>query len=122
MADLNVTNLLELSYDQINAMKKKYLVNHTEDLKRKVTVDATIKKLCDKISQLSTSVKNLMMENGKISSQLMVVSNVNTLLVTRVTELEKQHAKMEQYSRRNLVSLVSLLRYLVSLMRYQMKI
>ena len=31
----------------------------------------------------------------------MVVSNTNTLLVTRVTELEKQQAKMEQYSRRN---------------------
>ena len=42
-----------------------------------------------------------MTENGKISSQLMVVSNVNTLLVTRVTELEKQQVKLEQYSRRN---------------------
>ena len=56
MADLNVTNLFDLSYDQINAMKKKDLVNH--------------------------------IENGKISTQLMVVSNANTLLVTRVTELE----------------------------------
>ena len=37
-----------------------------------------------------SSVNNLMAENGKISSQLMVVSNANTLLVTRVTELEKQ--------------------------------
>ena len=39
-----------------------------------------------------------MTENGKISSQLMVISNVNTLLITRVTELEKQQAKMKQYS------------------------
>ena len=31
----------------------------------------------------------------------MVVSNSNTLLVTCVTELEKQQANMEQYSRRN---------------------
>ena len=46
-----------------------------------------------------------MTENGKISSQLMVVSNVNTLLVTRVTELETQQAKMEQYSRRNNVKI-----------------
>ena len=88
MADPNVTNLFDLSYDQINVMKKKDLINHIENLKGKVTVDATIKRLCDEISQLSTSVNNLMTENGKISSQMMVVSNVNTLLVTRVTELE----------------------------------
>ena len=81
-------------------MKKKDLVNHIENLKGKVTVNATIKKLCDEILQLSTLVNNLMTENGKISSQLMVVSNVNTLLVTRVTELEKQ-ANMEQYSWKN---------------------
>ena len=78
-------------------MKKKDLVNHIENLKGKVTVNATIKKLCDEISQLSTLVNNLMTKNGKISSQLMVVSIVNTLLVACVTELEKQ-AKMEQYS------------------------
>ena len=101
MADLNLTNLFDLSYVQINAMKKKDLVNHIENLKGKVTVDATIKKLCDEISQLSTLVNNLMKENGKISIQLMVVSNVNTLLVTCATELEKQQAKVEQYSRRN---------------------
>ena len=35
----------------------------------------------------------------------MVVSNVNSLLITRVTELEKQQAKMEQYSRRNNVEI-----------------
>ena len=62
MADLNVTNLFDLRYDQINAMKKKDLVNHIESLKGKVTVDVTIKKLCDEISQLSTSVNNLMTE------------------------------------------------------------
>ena len=84
MADLNVTNLFDLSYDQINVMKKKDLVNHIQNLKGKVTVVATIKKLCDAISQLSASVNNLMTENGKIS-QLMVVSNINTLLVTHVT-------------------------------------
>ena len=46
-----------------------------------------------------------MAENGKISSQLMVVSNANTLLVTRVTELEKQQVITQQYSRRNNVEL-----------------
>lgn len=41
-----------------------------------------------------------MTENEKIKSELMVVSNINTPLVTRVTEVEKQEAKMEQYSRK----------------------
>ena len=35
----------------------------------------------------------------------MVVSNANTLLVTRVTELEKQQVITWQYSRRNNVEL-----------------
>ena len=86
-------------------MKKNDLVNHVENLKGKVTVDATIKKLCNDILQLSTTVNNLMTENQKISSQLVVVSNVYILLVTRVTELEKQQAKMEHYSRRNNVEI-----------------
>ena len=101
MADINVTNLFDLRHDQINAIKKKDLPNHIENLKGKGTVDATIKTLCHKLSQLSTSVNNLKTENGKISSHLMAVSTANTLLVTRVTELEKQQAKMEQYIRKN---------------------
>ena len=59
-------------------MKKKDLVNYIKSLNKKVTVDANIKKLCDEILQLPTSVNNLMTENGKISSQTMVVSNANT--------------------------------------------
>ena len=35
----------------------------------------------------------------------MVVSNTNTLFVTRVTELEKQQVKVEQCSRRNNVEI-----------------
>ena len=80
--------------------EEKDLVNNIEYLKGKVTVDATIKKLWDEISQLSTSVNNLMKENGKISSQMMVFSNINTLLITCVTLLEKQ-GKVEQYSKRS---------------------
>ena len=34
-----------------------------------------------------------------------VVSNINSLLVTRVTKLEKQQMKMEQYSSRNHVEI-----------------
>ena len=43
MVDHNVNNSFDLSYDQINAMKKKDLVNNIENVKRKVTVDTTIK-------------------------------------------------------------------------------
>ena len=46
-----------------------------------------------------------MTENGKISSQLMIFFNINTILVTHVTELEKQQEKIEQYSRRNNVEI-----------------
>ena len=51
------------------------------------------------IAVISLSENNLMTENWKIRSQLMVVTDVNTLFKSRVTELEKQDAKMEQYSR-----------------------
>ena len=43
MVDHNVNNSFDLSYDHINAMKKKDLVNNIENLKGKVTVDTTIK-------------------------------------------------------------------------------
>ena len=94
MADINVTNLLDLSSEndqrmKITVMKKKHLVNPTKNLKEKVSVDTTVKKLCNKISQLSTSVNNITTENEKLSSQLMVASNISILLVTRATESEK---------------------------------
>ena len=44
MANINITNLFDLSYDQINAIKKKDLVSHNENPKRKVTVNSTINK------------------------------------------------------------------------------
>ena len=76
MTDINVTNLFDLSYDQINVMKKIDLVNHIENLKGKVTVDFAIKRVCDEISQLSTLGNNLMSVNEKRSSQPMVISNI----------------------------------------------
>ena len=76
MTDIDVTNLFDLSYDQINVMKKIDLVNHIENLKGKVTVDFAIKRVCDEISQLSTLGNNLMSVNEKRSSQPMVISNI----------------------------------------------
>ena len=85
---LSVTDLFDLSYRLNTAMKQKDLVNHIESLKGKVIVYVTIKKLSNEICQLSASVIEHMTGNGKISFQLMVVSNANTLFVTRVTELQ----------------------------------
>ena len=76
MTDIDVTNLFDLSYDQINVMKKIDLVNHIENLKGKVTVDFAIKRVCDEISQLSTLGNNLMSVNEKRSSQPMVISKI----------------------------------------------
>lgn len=61
-----------------------------KNMEGKVAVNVLIKMLYDDVSQLSTSVKNLMTENEKFSSQLIVVFNIDTLLVACVTVIEKQ--------------------------------
>ena len=61
-----------------------------KNMEGKVAVNVLIKMLYDDVSQLSTSVKNLMTENKKFSSQLIVVFNIDTLLVACVTVIEKQ--------------------------------
>ena len=43
----NTTNLFELSFNAINAMKKKDLLSEIEKLKGKVIVDNNIKDICD---------------------------------------------------------------------------
>ena len=85
----NTTNLFELSFDAINAMKKKDLVSKIEKLKGKLIVDNNIKNLCDQVSRLSENLTKLMESNEKLSSQFIVVKKVNNLLEKRVTELEK---------------------------------
>ena len=49
----SATNLLELSFNEINAMKKKD-VSEIEKLKGKVVVDNNIKNLCDQLIQQKT--------------------------------------------------------------------
>ena len=39
MTSINIANQFDLSYDQINIMEKKILLNHIENLKVKVTID-----------------------------------------------------------------------------------
>ena len=97
----STTNLFELSFDEINAMKKKDLVSEIEKLKGKVVVDNNIKNRCDQVSRLSEDLAKLMESNEKLSSQFIVVKKVNTFFEKRVIELEKSQAKAEQYGRRN---------------------
>ena len=94
-------NLFDLSFDEINAMKKKDLVSEIKKLKGKVIVDNNIKNLCDQVSRLTENLAKLMESNEKFSSQLIAVKKVNTLLEKRASdELEKSQAETEQYSRR----------------------
>ena len=99
------TNLFELSFDEINAVKKNDLVSEIEKLKGKVVVDNNIKNICDQVSCLSKNLVKLMELNEKLVSQFTVVKKVNTLLEKHVIELEKSQAKVEQYSRRNNVEI-----------------
>ena len=56
----STTNLFQLSFNEINAVKKKDLVNKIEKLKGKVAVDNNIKNLCDQVSHIIWSrMKNL---------------------------------------------------------------
>ena len=91
----STTNLFELSFNEINVMKKKVLIREIKKLKGKFVVDNNVKNLCDQVSCLSENFAKLMESNEKLSSQFKVVKKVNIL------ELEKSQAKAEKYSKRN---------------------
>ena len=65
----STTIFLGLSFDEINAMKKKDLVSEIEKLKEKAVVDKKIKTLCDQVSRLSENLAKLMESNEKLGSQ-----------------------------------------------------
>ena len=91
-------NLFSLSYDAINGLKKKDLVDTIENLKRKVN---GIQGLLNQISKFSEIEDHLVTANEKWNSQLLIVPNVNQNLQNRTVNLEKQQSKLEQYNRRN---------------------
>ena len=105
MAENNFVNLFSLSYDAINGMKKKDLVDHIENLKGKVVVGNDIQGLFNQISKLSEHVNRLVTANEKLNSELLIVRNVNQNLQNRIINLEKQQSKSEQYNRRNNVEI-----------------
>ena len=99
MAQSNLVNIFNLSYDAINGMKKKDLVDHIENLKGKVVVGNDIQGLFNQISKLSENVDRLVTANKELDSELLIVRNVNQNLQNRIVNLEKQQSKLEQYNR-----------------------
>ena len=98
-------NLFDLTYDAINAIKKKDLVDYIEKMKGKVVADNHIQNLCSETANLSDNIKSLVGINEILTSELNVVKNVNNILEKRIVNLEKQLSKNEQYGRRNNVEI-----------------
>ena len=108
MAENCLVNLFSLSYDAINGMKKKDLVDHIDNLNGKVVVGNDIQGLFNQISKLSQNVDRFVTANGKLNSELLIVRNVNQNLQNRIINLEKQQSKLEQYNRRNNIEITGI--------------
>ena len=104
-ADKDYVNLFDLTYDAINAIKKKDLVEYIEKMKGKVVADNQIQNLYNKIANLSDNVKSLVSTNERLNSELTIVKNVDNVLKNRIVNLEKELSKNEQYGRRNNVEI-----------------
>ena len=94
----NDVNLLEMSYDDINSMRKKDLVEQIAKMKGKVIFDSYVKDLCNQIEKLTESLNQVTAANEKITSELVIVKNVNVNLENQIVNLEKLKAKAEQYN------------------------
>ena len=88
-------NLFSLSYDAINGMKKKGLVDHIENFKGKVVVGNDIQDLFNQIYKLSENVDCLLSASEKLNCELLIVRNINQNLQNRTVNLEKQQSKSE---------------------------
>ena len=101
MAGKDYVNLFYLTYDVINAIKKKYLVDYIE----KTVADNQIQNLCNEIANLSDNVKSLLSTNERLTRELSIVKKVNNVLENRIVNLEKPLSKSEQYGHRNNVEI-----------------
>ena len=61
----NDVNLLEMSYNDIDSMRKKDLVDQIEKMKGKVIFDSHVKDLCNQIEKLTESLNQVMAANEK---------------------------------------------------------
>ena len=97
MAGKDYVNLFDLTYDAINTIKKKHLVDYIE----KIVADNQIQNLCNEIA----NVKRLVSTNERLTSELSIVKKVKNVLKNRIVNLEKQLSKSELYGRRSNVEI-----------------
>ena len=105
----NDVNLLEMSYDDINSMRKKDLVEQIEKMKGKVIFDSYVKDICNQIEKLTESLNQVTAAHEKITSELVIVKNVNVNIENRIVNLKKLQAKAEQHNRRSNVEISGIL-------------
>ena len=64
---------------------------------------------CNQIEKLTESLNQVTTANGKITSELVIIRNVNINLENRIINLEKLEAKAEQYNGRNNIEMSGIL-------------
>ena len=74
------TNILSLSESALNSLKKSDLVQKFLDLKGIVVVDTDLHKLFEKIEKLTESMNQIVAENNRLQSDIVIVKNVNCKL------------------------------------------
>ena len=74
------TNILNLSESALNSLKKSDLVQKILDLKGIVVVDTDLHKLFEKIEKLTESMNQIVAENSRLQSDIVIVKNVNCKL------------------------------------------
>ena len=87
------TNILNLSESALNSLKKSDLVQKILDLQGKVVVDADLHKLCEKVERRTESMNQIVAENKKLQSDIVIVKNVNHKLEEKIIYLEKKRRK-----------------------------
>ena len=90
-----------MSHDDINSMRKEDLVEQIEKMEGKVLFDSYVKDICHQTENLRESLNRVTAANEKITSELVIIKNVNVNLENRMLNLEKLKAKAEQYNRRS---------------------
>ena len=62
-------------------------------MKPRIAVGSHVKDLCHQIEKLSEQLNDVVATNEKITSELLIIRNVNSNLEKRITTLEKLKAK-----------------------------
>ena len=77
----------------LNSLKKSDLVQKILDLKGNVVVDAHLHKICEKIERLTENMNQVVAENKKLQSDIVIVKYVNYKLEEKIVYLEKKTGK-----------------------------